>query len=87
MVAAIFHQEQPIYTEYNKMTKPQVKEYNCETQEEIVRDATDVEIAQMAKDKAEADAKKAEAETKANQREALLTRLGITAEEAVLLLS
>jgi Mg/Co/Ni transporter MgtE len=69
------------------MTKPQVKEYNCETQEEIVRDATDVEIAQMAKDKAEADAKKAEVEAKANQRQALLTRLGITAEEAVLLLS
>ncbi len=69
------------------MTKPQVKEYNCETQEEIVRDATVAEIAQMAKDKAEADARQAEAEAKATAKTALLSRLGITAEEAVLLLS
>ena len=34
------------------MTKPQVKEYNCETGEEIVRDATSAEIAQMGIDKA-----------------------------------
>ena len=67
--------------------KPQIKEYNCETQEEIVRDATDAEIAQIAKDKAEAEAQKAEAETKATAKAALLDRLGITAEEAQLLLS
>ncbi len=66
--------------------KPQIKEYNCETQEEIVRDATDAEITQMAKDKAQADAKQAEAEAKAAQRAALLSRLGITEEEARILL-
>jgi len=68
------------------MTKPQIKEYNCETGEEIIRDATDAEIAQMAKDKAELDARKAEAEAKDTQRAALLTRLGITEEEARILL-
>lgn len=69
------------------MSKPQVKEYNCETGEEIVRDATNAEIAQMAKDKAEADARKAEAEAKAQAKAALLERLKITQDEANLLLS
>ncbi len=68
------------------MTKIQVKEYNCETQEEIIRDATNAEIAQIAKDKAEEDARLAEAEAKEAQRQALLNRLGITSEEAKILL-
>ena len=76
-----------MYMEYHKMTKPQIKEYNCETQEEIIRDATDAEIAQMAKDKAEADAQIAQAEAKAQAKAALLTQLGITEEQAKLLLS
>lgn len=68
------------------MTKPQIKEYNCETGQEIIRDATDAEIAQIAVDKANAAAKKAEAEAKAAEKQALLDRLGITADEAKLLL-
>ena len=68
------------------MSKPQIKEYNCETQEEIFRDATDAEIAQMAKDKAEAEARKTEAEAKAAQRQAILDRLGLSADEAKLIL-
>ena len=68
------------------MKKPQIKEYNCETQEEIIRDATSAEIAQMEIDKAEVNAKKAEAEAKATAKAALLERLGITEEEAQLLL-
>ena len=67
-------------------TKPQVKIVNCETGEEIIRDATDAEIEQIAKDKAEAVARKAEAEAKAAQKAALLERLGITEDEARLLL-
>ena len=67
-------------------TKPQVKIVNCETGEEIIRDATDAEIEQIAKDKAEAFARKAEAEAKAAQKAALLERLGITEDEARLLL-
>ena len=81
---ATLHQAQPIYTEYHKMTKPQVKEYNCETQEEIVRDATVAEIAQMAKDKAEADARQAEAEAKAQAKataEGKLAALGLTTDD------
>jgi hypothetical protein len=67
--------------EYHKMTKPQIKEYNCETQEEIIRDATSAEIAQMAKDKAESDARKAEAEAKEAAKAAILDRIGLTADE------
>ena len=69
------------------MTKPQVKEYNCETQEEIIRDATDAEIAQMELDAVNSQARVAEAEAKAAQRQAILDRLGLTAEEANILLS
>ena len=64
--------------------KPQIKEYNCKTQEEIIRDATDSEIAQIAKDKAEADARKAEAEAKAQAKataEAKLAALGLTTND------
>ena len=68
-------------------TKPQVKIVNCETGEEIIRDANAEEIAQMEIDAANELARKAEAEAKANAKAALLNKLGITAEEAVLLLS
>jgi len=67
-------------------SKPQVKEFNCETGEEIVRDATAEEIAQIELDAANALARKAEAEAKEAQRQALLSRLGITEEEARILL-
>jgi hypothetical protein len=67
--------------------KPQIKIVNCETQEEIIRDATDAEIEQIAKDKAEADAKQTEAEAKETQHQVILDRLGLTADEARLLLS
>jgi len=69
------------------MSKPQIKEYNCETGEEIIRDATSAEIAQMAIDAENAAARQAEAEAKATAKAALLEKLGITAEEAALLLS
>jgi len=66
------------------MTKPQIKEYNCETQKEIIRDATDAEIAQMAKDKTEAETRQAEAEAKAQAKiaaEAKLAALGLTTDD------
>ena len=68
------------------MTKPQIKEYNCETQEEIIRDANAEEIAQIQLDAANAATAKAEAEAKEIQRQAILDRLGITSDEARLLL-
>ena len=67
--------------------KPQVKIVNCETGEEIVRDANAEEIAQMELDATNAIAKQAEAEAKAQAKAALLTQLGITEEQAKLLLS
>jgi hypothetical protein len=70
------------------MTKsqPQVKIVNCETGEEIVRDANDQEIAQMEVYAAEEVARQAKEVAKAQAKEELLKRLGITAEEAQLLL-
>jgi hypothetical protein len=68
------------------MTKPQVKIVNVETGEEIVRDATVDEISQMKIDAENAAARKVEAETKAAEKQALLDRLGISADEAKLLL-
>jgi antitoxin component HigA of HigAB toxin-antitoxin module len=61
--------------------KPQIKEYNCETQEEIVRDATTAEIAQFKLDAANFKALQAETEAKTAQRQAILDRLGLTADE------
>ena len=52
----------------------------------IERDFTDAELAQIEKDKATQLAKQAEAEAKAAAKAALLERLGITQEEASLLL-
>ncbi len=68
-------------------TKKQITEYNCETGIETIRDATNEEVAQMQLDAAAHAARKAEAETKAAQKAALLERLGITADEAKLLLA
>jgi hypothetical protein len=73
-----------MYMGYHKMKKPQIKEYNCETQEEIIRDATNAEIAQIAKDKVEADARLAETEAKANAKaaaEGKLAALGLTTDD------
>ena len=73
-----------------KSSIPQVKIVNVATGEEIVRDANAEELAQIETDKVVALAEttaRAEAEAaKAEQRAALLERLGITAEEAQLLL-
>jgi hypothetical protein len=66
-------------------TLPQVKIVNLETGEEIVRDATAEEIAQMELDSADSLARKAtaeaEAEAKAAEKSALLARLGLTENE------
>jgi hypothetical protein len=61
--------------------KPQVKIINCETGEEIVRDASAEEIAQMEIDKKVGQEIKAEAEAKAQAKAAILDRIGLTADE------
>jgi hypothetical protein len=65
------------------------KEFNAETGEETIteREETTAEKKLREKAKAEFVAEQAEAEAKATAKAALLTKLGITAEEAVLLLS
>jgi hypothetical protein len=69
------------------MSKPQVKEYNCETGEEIIRDANAEEIAQMEIDSQKLTSEQAKATAKATAKAALLAQLGITEEQAKLLLS
>jgi hypothetical protein len=68
-------------------TKPQVKIVNCETGEEIIRDANAEELAQMEINAVNAEARKAAAEAKATAKAELLEQLGITEEQAKLLLS
>lgn len=69
------------------MDKLQIKIVNCETGEEIIRDANADEIAQMELDAANVEARKAEAQAKETAKAALLEQLGITEEQAKLLLS
>jgi hypothetical protein len=68
------------------MTKPMVRIHNTEIDEIIDREMNDAEYAQHLKDVQEEEVRKAEAEAKAATRQALLTRLGITEEEARILL-
>ena len=67
-------------------TTPQIKIVNVKTGEESIRDATTEEITQMELDSGIGQAIRAESDAKATQRQALLTRLGITEEEARILL-
>ncbi len=68
------------------MKRPNVTIHNTETNEVIERKMTDEEFdAYKAKQELD-DSKVAEADAKANEKAALLDRLGITADEAKLLL-
>jgi hypothetical protein len=68
------------------MTKPMITIHNCETNEVEVREMNDAEFAEWESDQAERAAEiVAEAEKEA-ARQALLAKLGITEEEAALLL-
>ena len=59
---------------------------NCETGEILNRELTEEELTQQAIDEAEAEEVKANAQAQAAAKAALLERLGITEEEAKLLL-
>jgi len=65
------------------------KEFNAITGEETIteREETKAEAAERVAAKAEAEVRKAEAEARAIAKAALLAKLGITAEEAAILLS
>jgi hypothetical protein len=68
------------------MRKYQEKIFNIQTGETIFRDYTPEEIAQVEAEEAAAAEKLAELEAKAAAKAALLEKLGITEEEAKLLL-
>jgi hypothetical protein len=68
------------------MAKPMIRIHDLETNEVIDREMNDQEFAQYEADKAAQATAQAEAEAKAQTKAALLTRLGITADEAKLLL-
>jgi hypothetical protein len=69
------------------MTNPTIRIHNTETDEIIDREMTTEEFAEHQADKAEREAKRAEAEAKAEARQKILDRLGLTADEAALLLA
>jgi hypothetical protein len=68
------------------MTKPMIRIHNTQTDEIIDREMNDQEFAAYEAEQAAQAAKQAEATAKAAQRQALLNRLGITEEEARILL-
>jgi hypothetical protein len=69
------------------MPKPIIKIHNAETGEEIEREMNAKEFAQYELDQADYAAAKAEQAAQAIAKAPLLERLGITAEEAALLLA
>ena len=69
------------------MSKLIKKIYDCATGETIEREYTDEELAQYQLDAQNAIVAKAKAEAKATAKASLLEKLGITEDEAKLLLS
>lgn len=67
-------------------SKPMIKIVNAETGEELEREMNADELAQYEIDQAAELAKQAEAEAKAQAKADLLAKLGITEDEARLLL-
>lgn len=76
-----------MYMEQTNMSKPMIRIHDVETNEIIDREMNDQEFAVYEADQAIQAAKQAEAEAKATAKAALLERLGITQDEANLLLS
>jgi hypothetical protein len=70
----------------SKSNRPIISIHNIQTDEYVEREMNDAEFSQHEKEQADLLTKKAEAEAKAAQKAALLERLGITEDEARLLL-
>ena len=64
-----------------KTTRPVIRIHNSQTDEVIDREMNDDEFAQYQIDQAEQAAKQAEADAKAEARQEILDRLGLTADE------
>ena len=69
------------------MSRPMVRIHNTETNEVVDREMNDAEFAQYEADQAAQATAQAEAQAKATAKAALLEQLGITEEQAKLLLS
>ena len=69
------------------MTKPMIRIHNTETNEITDREMNDTELLEMAQSKKIRDDHEAAKLQAATDKAALLAKLGITAEEAALLLS
>ena len=69
------------------MKKPMIRIHNTQTDEIIDREMTDDEFAQYQLDKADDNQRRDQAEAKATAKAALLEQLGITEDQAKLLLS
>jgi hypothetical protein len=70
-----------------KTNRPMVKIHDASTGEVIEREMNDDELQAHNQQLAQMASEKAEAEAKATARAAILDRLGLTAEEAAILLS
>ena len=68
------------------MTRPTIRIHNIETNEVIDREMTDSEFAQYEADQEAEAQRQAEAQAKAAARQAILDRLGLSEQEARLLL-
>ena len=68
------------------MSRPMIRIHDLATDEVVDREMTAAEYKVYEAEQAEQLTKQAEAESKATARQTLLTKLGITAEEAQLLL-
>jgi len=68
------------------MTKPMIRIHNTETDEVIDREMTDAEFQEYTAEKTASDALIAEKQAKEAAKAELLAKLGISAEEAALLI-
>jgi len=69
------------------MTKPMIRIHNTETNEVIDREMTDIEFVEYKKEQAQFEAVKLAKAARVEAKAELLQRLGITEDEAKLLLS
>ena len=69
------------------MKRPLISEHNSQTNEVIKREMNDEEFFAYEENKKQYTDAEAKAEAKAAQRQTILDRLGLTSEEAALLLS
>jgi len=69
------------------MTKPTIKIHNAETGEIIERELTAEEVEQLAQDEISSQKRQEALAALQNEKDALLAKIGITADEAKLLLS